>query len=218
MVSVAGTRRQHQSGAIFASPGEICGLVPALLLATLLAACAQAPVEPAMTPVWEARKDTLMQLQTWDLQGRIAVRTPADSGSGSLYWTQQDDAYALRVVAPFSGGMYELTGASGAVSLLTPDKTLLQATDAETLLQQAAGWHLPVSELVYWIRGVPAPALAVEQLLLDAENRITTLGQGGWSIRYKSYTGVRGISLPARLDLENERARVRLSIREWKLP
>ena len=193
-------------------------LILALLPAIVLSACVQAPVETTLAPAWEARKDALMRLQTWDLKGRIAVRTADDSGSGSLYWTQRPEEYALRVIAPFSGGMYELNGAADAVSLRTPDNNLLHAADAETLLQQAVGWHFPVSELVYWIRGLPAPSLVVDQLLLDAENRISALSQGGWSIRYKRYKGVSGISMPARLDLENEQVRVRVSVREWELP
>ena len=85
------------------------------------------------------------------------------------------------------------------------------------LLYQAAGWRFPVSELVFWIRGLPAPSLHVDRLLLDGENRVSELNQGGWSIRYKRYAGVGDISMPARLDLENEEVRVRLSVREWNL-
>ena len=190
----------------------------ALLLILSLSACVQAPIENRIAPEWETRKDALLRLQTWNLKGRIAVRTSADSGSGSLHWAQQPNTYALRVIAPFSGGVYELNGAEDAVTLRTPDQYLLQAEDAEALLQQAVGWHFPVSELAYWIRGLPAPSLLVEELLLDAENRISALSQGGWSIRYKRYTLVDGLNMPMRFDLENEQVRVRLSVREWTLP
>ncbi len=189
-----------------------------VLLAFTLSGCVQAPVENRVKPSWETRRDELMRLETWDLKGRIAVRTYNDSGSGSLYWEQRKDDYDIRVIASFSGGVYELSGAAGIVSLRTPDKSMLQAEDAETLLRQAAGWYFPVSDLVYWIRGLPAPALQVDRMLLDAENRLSALSQGGWSIRYKNYTGIDGTSMPARLDLENDQVRVRLSIREWSLP
>ena len=195
-----------------------CNLPAILLLAISLSACVQAPVENRLIPSWDARMDELMRMETWDLKGRIAVRTNDESGSGSLHWTQRRNEYDLRVIAPFSGGVYELSGTAGNVSLLTPDKTLLQAGDAESLLQQAAGWRFPVSEMVFWIRGLPAPSLQVDRLLFDAENRVSELSQGGWSIRYKRYTGVGGVSMPARLDLENGEVRVRLSVREWNLP
>ncbi len=195
-------------------PGPVTAI---LLLAISLSACVQAPVENRVTPSWDARMDELKGLETWNLKGRIAVRTPDESGSGSLHWAQRRDEYDLRVIAPFSGGVYELSGTAGTVSLRSPDNSLLQAGDAESLLYEAAGWRLPVSEMVFWIRGIPAPSLQVDRLLLDGENRVSELSQGGWSIRYKRYTGVGGVSMPARLDLENGEVRVRLSVREWNL-
>ena len=194
-------------------------IIPALLLLVFaLSGCVQAPVENRIKPAWETRRDELLRQETWGLKGRIAVRTNDESGSGTLYWTQRKDDYDIRVIASFSGGIYELSGADGVVSLRAPDQRVLQAEDAETLLRQAAGWYFPVADLVYWIRGLPAPALPVDRLLLDAENRLSALSQGGWSIRYKNYTGIDGTSMPARLDLENDQVRVRLSIREWNLP
>ena len=205
---------------------EICPLfcilsriIPALLLLVFaLSGCVQAPVENRIKPAWETRRDELMRQETWGLKGRIAVRTNDESGSGTLYWTQRKDDYDIRVIASFSGGVYELSGADGVVSLRAPDQRVLQAEDAETLLRQAAGWYFPVADLVYWIRGLPAPALQVDRMLLDAENRLSALNQGGWSIRYKSYVRIDGSSMPGRLDLENDQVRVRLSIREWNLP
>ena len=158
-----------------------------------------------------------MQLENWDLKGRIAVRTQNESGTGSLLWTQRRGIFDIRVIAPLSGRVYELSGGAGNVTLRTPDRNTLQADDAETLLRQTEGWYFPVSELVYWIRGLPAPALQVDSLLLDKENRVSALNQGGWSIRYKNYLRSGENSMPARLDLENEHVRVRLSVREWNL-
>ena len=198
----------------FRIPGSATAI---LLLAISLSACVQAPVENRIMPSWDARMDELMGLETWNLKGRIAVRTPDESGSGSLHWAQRRDEYDLRVIAPFSGGVYELSGTAGTVSLRSPDNSLLQAGDAESLLYEAAGWRLPVSEMVFWIRGIPAPSLQVDRLLLDGENRVSELSQGGWSIRYKRYTAAGGVSMPARLDLENGEVRVRLSVREWNL-
>ena len=206
---------RFQTCPLFCIPGSVPAI---LLLAISLTACVQAPVENGIPPSWDTRKGELMRLDTWDLKGRIAVRTRDESGSGSLHWAQRRNGFELKVIAPFSGGVYELSGTAGNVSLLTPDKSLLQAGDAESLLHQAAGWRFPVSEMVYWIRGLPAPSLQVDRLLLDGENRVSELSQGGWSIRYKRYTGVGAASMPARLDLENGEVRVRLSVREWNLP
>ncbi len=194
-------------------------VIPAfVLLALAFSGCARAPVENRIAPSWENRKDELMRLETWNLKGRIAVRTQNESGSGSLFWVQRRDMFDIRVIAPLTGRVYELSGGAGSVTLRTPDRNTLQAEDAETLLRQTEGWYFPVSGLVYWIRGLPAPALQVDSLLLDEENRVSALNQGGWSIRYKNYLRTGATSMPARLDLENEHVRVRLSVREWNLP
>ena len=189
-----------------------------LLLAFVFSGCARAPVESRIIPSWDTRRDELMRLDSWDLKGRIAVRTQNESGSGSLFWVQRRDMFDIRVIAPLTGRVYELSGGAGSVTLRTPDKNTLQAEGAETLLRQTEGWYFPVSELIYWIRGLPAPALQVDSLLLDEENRVSALNQGGWSIRYKNYLRTGANSMPARLDLENEHVRVRLSVREWNLP
>lgn len=189
-----------------------------MLLALALTGCVQAPVENRIAPSWETRRDELTRLDSWDLKGRIAVRTHKESGSGSLFWLQRRDKFDIRVIAPLSGRVYELSGGEGSVTLRTPDNKTLQAEDAETLLRQTEGWYFPVSDLVYWIRGLPTPELQVDGLLFDQENRVRALNQGGWSIRYKNYLRTGENSMPGRLDLENEQVRVRLSVREWNLP
>ena len=124
---------------------EIRPRLPAILLlaAVFLSACVQAPVGNRIVPSWDARMDELMQLETWNLKGRIAVRTSDESGSGSLHWAQRRDEYDLRVIAPFSGGVYELSGTAGAVSLRTPDNSLLHAEDAESSALPGSGMAFP---------------------------------------------------------------------------
>ena len=126
----------------------------------MLSGCVRAPIENRIKPAWETRRDELMRVEEWDIKGRIAVRADNESGSGSLYWTQQKDEYQVRVITSFGGGTYQLTGDSNAALLRTPENRIAQAGDAETLFQQQTGWRLPVSGLVYWIRGIPAPRVA----------------------------------------------------------
>ena len=159
-----------------------------------------------------------MLVEGWDIKARIAVRTDNDSGSASLHWTQHKDEYQMRVITPFGGGTHELIGRGNEVLLRTPENHISRAEDAGTLLRQRLGWWFPVSSLIYWVRGLPAPAFHVDTLLLDEENRLSALNQAGWSIRYKNYVEVDGHSMPGKFDLQNDRIRIRVSIREWNLP
>ncbi len=189
-----------------------------VLLAVTLSACVQTPVETETEQAWDTRRDELMRLENWDLKGRISIRSENYSGSGSLYWAQHKDEYDIRVIASLPGRVYEFSGSGGVISLQTSCESVIQTEDAETLLNQALEWYFPVSELVYWIRGLPTPALPVHQLLFDEANRVSTLSQAGWSVHYKRYIGIDGTSMPERLDLENDHMHVRLFVRQWNLP
>ena len=197
-------------------PGHAPVAAGALLTLTLFG-CAQAPVTRPPEPTWESRNKELAALRSWDLQGRIALRAGDSSGSGSLHWSQRDGEYHIRLIAPFSAGVYELSGGNGRVSLRTPGQDVLQARDAQTLMQQVLGWHLPVTGLSYWVRGLPAPAPQADGLTLDGRNRLRALTQDGWSVTYKDYAATAGPALPSRLELRAGELRVRLSIRQWKL-
>lgn len=187
------------------------------LVACCLYGCAQTPVALAPQASWESRNSALAALRNWDLQGRIALRAGARSGAGSLHWAQRGDSYHIRLIAPLSTGVYDLYGDGAEVTLRTPDQKLLQAQDAQTLMQQTLGWRLPVSGLGYWVKGLPAPAPQADKLDLDETNRLRALVQDGWSISYQDYAADTGTALPSRLELRAGSLRVRLSVQAWKL-
>jgi outer membrane lipoprotein LolB len=78
----------------------------------------------------------------------------------------------------------------------------------------AAGWHLPVAALPYWLRGIPAPQIAVDELALESE-RLSLLRQAGWEISVQRYGRFGDLDLPVRLQIRHEERLVRLVIRRW---
>lgn len=189
-------------------------------MACAVAGCARIPAETGLAPPsWEARRDDLLQLRSWALKARVAVRYGDEAATASLFWTQREDEYQLRATAPLGGGAYLLEGRAGAALLRGPGQEFERAGDAETLLLRHLGWRLPVAHLTYWVRGLPSPALPVEALTLDEENRLGALEQGGWVLQCQDYVSVDGRQLPRRLTLRNaDRSHsARLSIRRWEL-
>ena len=189
-------------------------------MACAVASCARIPAEAGLEPLsWEARQDGLMGLRSWGLKGRVAVRNGGEAATASLFWTQREDEYRLRAAAPLGRGAYLLEGRDGAALLRGPGQEVERAEDAETLLLRRLGWRLPVSHLAYWVRGLPSPALPVEALALDEENRLEALEQGGWVLQCQDYVGVEGRQLPRRLTLRSKGGSysARLSIRRWDL-
>ena len=81
----------------------------------------------------------------------------------------------------------------------------------EALLEEL-GWRLPVSHLLWWVRGLPAPD-SKSRLTLDADSRLARLEQDGWQIEYTRYAEQNGYWLPERLKLHGQDLDVTLVIR-----
>lgn len=191
-----------------------------LLLITLLAGCAQAPVSvetPGIdTKAWDLRQQALGKLDTWSLQGRLVIINGNEGWSAALHWVQDEGNYTMRFIAPLGQGTYQLQGDQKLVSFLTAKNELYQADNPEQLLQNNLGWSVPVHGLKYWIKGIPEPGIKSENLLLDEQGRMTELQQSGWHINISRYTDFNGTQLPSKLFMKNKNLQLRLVIQDWK--
>src|SRR5262249_18765980 len=81
--------------------------------ALVLAACATPPrvkTDDAMLARQGERERALANQPSWQLAGRLGVSNAKDSGSGSLQWKQDGDAFRFSVHAPVTGKTWVLTG------------------------------------------------------------------------------------------------------------
>lgn len=49
---------------------------------------------------WRAHKEQLSSLDGWQINGKVGIRAPRDSGSGTLFWLQRQDYYDIRLAGP----------------------------------------------------------------------------------------------------------------------
>jgi len=191
-----------------------------LLLAVALAGCADLSISPVPGDIsadhWKTRQDYLVKLRAWTLTGRLAVQTEREGWTATLHWIQDNENYNMRFIAPLGQGTYELSGDVHKVSMLTADNRFLQANDPERLMLDNLGWNVPLNGLKYWIRGLPEPGTAPDNMILDDKGRITDLQQSGWRISILRYAEIEGIDLPGKLFMQNDRFKLRLVIQDWK--
>src|ERR1700712_565158 len=192
----------------------------AFSLIALLAGCAGMSSREAVqgkgdANQWRVNKEQLSGLDGWQINGKVGIRAPKDSGSGTLFWLQRQDYYDIRLSGPLGRGAARLTGRPGAVSLEVANQGRYDAPDPETLLKDQLGWKLPVSHLVWWVRGLPAPD-SKSSLTLDSDSRLSNLEQDGWQIEYLSYTQQNGYWLPERMKLHGQDLDVTLVIKDWQ--
>ncbi|WP_439886263.1 lipoprotein insertase outer membrane protein LolB [Pseudomonas sp. MBLB4123] len=164
---------------------------------------------------WRAHKQQVGALDAWQINGKVGIRAPRDSGSGTLFWLQRQDYYDIRLSGPLGRGAARLTGRPGAILLEVANQGRYQAASPEALLQQQLGLNLPVSHLLWWIRGLPSPD-SKSRLTLDDDSRLAQLSQDGWRVDYLRYAEQNGYWLPERIKLDGHDLQVTLVIKDWQ--
>ncbi|WP_445158058.1 lipoprotein insertase outer membrane protein LolB [Halomonas sp. E14] len=193
------------------------GLFGALLATALLAGCAAPTTTPQgerSAAQWERQQAQLAALDTWILVGKAGLRTPQETTSANLDWSQHPHYYRMLISGPFGSGRNLLEGREGRFSLTTAEGRFVAETP-EALMQQQLGWSLPVSALSDWIRGLPADH-SRHQLSHDATGFPERLEQDGWVIEYRDWILVESLWLPRRLVMEYDDLRVTLVVTEWR--
>ncbi|OZY86712.1 outer membrane lipoprotein LolB [Cellvibrio mixtus] len=200
-----------------------------LLLLLTISGCAH---RGSFTPPPDlvAHQQQLQRITHWELNGKLGIRTPDESGSASLKWAQQLADYQINLSGPLGQKRMIITGTPGKVRLEQTGSDALEARSAEALIKKAAGWTLPVEQLTYWVRGVPAPKQRITHLQQNESGLIAQLQQGGWSIAYSNYKNYtfrahgggtapanQTFTLPGKITAEHDDVRLILVIRDWQL-
>ena len=189
-------------------------------LLTLLAGCAGLTSRESVegqgdAKLWQAHKAQVAALDGWQISGKVGIRAPRDSGSGTLFWLQRQDYYDIRLSGPLGGGAARLTGRPGDILLEVSNRGRFRAESPEALLQEQLRLDLPVSNLLWWIRGLPAPE-SRSRITLDEQSHLAQLEQDGWQVEYQRYTEQNGYALPERLKLYGQDLEVTLVIKDWQ--
>ena len=190
------------------------------LLAVLMSAAGCTVVQPTGTPARKEQFAGLLALEDWELRGRVAVKDSEDGGQAKINWRQTGERSRIRFSGPFGAGAYELlwepglvsvTGGSGGQSL-----EYRGAEAAENFLREQLGWSFPAGSTRYWVMGLPDPSSA-SSMTFDAAGLPAVITQSGWQISFDRFANYEGYDLPARLEMQNGDARVRMVISSWRL-
>ena len=186
-----------------------CGVV------LLAAGCASLP--PAGDAgSWPTRRSELQSLQSWTLNGRVAVATDSEGFSGGLAWRQDGARAEIELRGPLGGTVLSIQ-VDGAMLLVTDSHgTSVCGDAARGVVDTELGALLPVTELRYWLVGVPAPGLPHRETI-GPDGRLEGLEQAGWQLSYSRYETVGGLELPARIEIESDGVRLRVAIANWRL-
>lgn len=188
------------------------------LISAWLSGCATLTL-PSETPVhfnkipWTTRQAELMTIKNWDIAGAFSLREPKQTVIANYEWQQTNKNYVIQIHSSLNVYSVAITGDENNVVLWRSRTEHYSAPTPEILLQQQLGWQLPISNLYYWIRGLPAPGRYHTQL--DAYGHISNLTQQGWKIEFQRYTTVNNIDVPEMLQLTRQNLAVKIVVKTW---
>jgi outer membrane lipoprotein LolB len=170
-------------------------------------------LSPTLQSNIHQQEQALSQKTQFTLQGAVSVTQPKERVSLFAHWIQQDkNHYTITLIAP--GGTSTLTLSArqpNSVVLETGDGKHTQAQTPEILLQQTLGWHMPITPLYYWIRGLAAPG-SKASTSYGLDGGLKTLAQDGWQIDYLAFQSVQDLRLPKKLLLTHPKYQLQLKI------
>lgn len=153
----------------------------------------------------QARLQCLQQMQNWQAEGRVAIQDANQSQTASFKWQQNYQQYKVYIYSPFSTQSVTITGDATYRRVLESNGV----SDSELALDE----HLPLAQLSYWAKGMPAPNSVPTALKYDAYNQLQQLRQDSWEIEYQKYQACAPVSLPEKLTLTDGTTKVKLFIR-----
>lgn len=149
-------------------------------------------------------------VQQWQLRGKIGIRNSRRANSAYLNWQQCDQRFDIRLSGPLGQGAAHLYGDNRSVTLADGESEPITAAEPEQLLYRQLGWQIPVSQLHYWVRGIPAPG----QDYVATDNGFQ---QAGWQLSYRGLSDTGNYQLPSRVIAEHPRLKVTLILSNWDL-
>jgi outer membrane lipoprotein LolB len=163
---------------------------------------------------WETRRAQLQEREAFELKARVAVAAGQEGFNARLRWQQQGARSQLALDGPLGVGGAQIMFEGQTLNVRTSRGQQLDDEAARSELIARLGFEPPLASLRYWIQGVPDPAAPADEVL-NGEQRLASLKQGGWQIDYDTYTTASGTWLPRRLKMHREGVRVRLLVDSW---
>lgn len=172
-----------------ASLRSTLGLMFAVLLIGL-SGCATQQVSETVP------EGSLLRLGRFAVKTEQANQTP-EAIQGGFVWRDTPAQLTLDLTNPFGSILARVTVQSSGATLERANGEVIQTMTPDSLVDQALGQSIPVQGLRAWLRTQQKPQPGMRVLERDAQGRIVSFEQEGWSARLSNFDalGPRLVSL-----------------------
>ncbi len=183
-----------------------------LFLTFLLSACAGKRVNLNRD---SAQSIPLSQLNHWQLNARVAIKTPQDSITASLNWQNNNAKFDFLLSGAFGVTYAHLIQKKDSASLEIPDSDKLYHNNAEQLLNQALGWEFPINALSYWVKGLPSGQPG-EIVNYNEQGQLSQIELNQWQITFSKYKRYQGVLLPKMIKATHPDLNLKIVAKKWQ--
>lgn len=149
-------------------------------------------------------------LDNWGIKGRLALFGAADSWTASIDWRHKPGDDLLKLSGPLGQGglIIALFGDCITVSYAVDQSET--SCQVDELIQKYLGVRVPVSNLSYWVLGLPAPDQSFQ---MQPDGFI----QAGWHVAFLKNVEIDGRQLPKKIFISKDQSKLKLLIDHWVL-
>ncbi len=194
-----------------------CATALGLLFAS---GCAQQQLHTANTlPLsWAKHETNIQAIDHWRVQGKLGYRNSESKGSAWFDWTQRGEKFTIYLSGPFGAGTVKISSTPMGVTLSQPGEENLSAPSSAALTEKLFGWHLPVEQLRYWVKGIPAKFSPSTLETFNEQGLIETLVQDNWEINIGPYQTHPKGKLPGKIKGISDGLAFTLLLKDWSFP
>jgi len=159
----------------------------------------------------------LTNISDWKISGVIGIKYNGKADSANYIWQQNGDNFYIKIYGPLGVGAVEISGDKNSVELTDSDGKKTKSANVDNLLNQKLGWSVPVSGLIYWVKGIAQPN-ENKYTKYDQKNLLESLEQDGWDIDYKDYKLINGkYPLPSKVFMSRDGVTIKVIIKSWEV-
>ena len=156
------------------------------------------------------------QIVNFQMLGKIAVKTPYETKSASLFWQQNNSNYHLQLSTYLGIQVAEISGNKHKIKI-SADGEKYQSNDPEGLILSKIGWQIPIADLSNWIKGLHKGVVISKHPDGSAKKvLIRTSPTQEWVVDYLSYEKLHKVKLPSKIKCKHLDNTIILQINEWK--
>lgn len=198
----------------FINGNQVCRLPALLLLMIILNGCSlfqPAPELPQnLSP--QARSEYLSQLDYWQLTGRIGIIANGESNSANISWKKNQQSTTVRIYGALGATYALVTQTPAGATIKLSDDEVYQGDDAQLLLWQTTGWHLPINQMQQWILGLHKNA---PQYQLNEQGYVESIAFDQWQLAFNRYQSFYGLDMPKKLRATHPDITIKFAIYDW---